>query len=98
VNALTAGLVDLGRQISGNIDKAAHILSDLKVGGVGFATWRNTIASRDWSIVAATPDILVEQRAEADTLYRHGYIPRSIVPVAAASPQALAETIEAGAN
>ncbi len=35
VKALTAGLVDLGRQISGNIDKAAHILSDLKIGGVG---------------------------------------------------------------
>ena len=98
VNALTVGLVDLGQQISGNIDKAAHILSDLKVGGVGFATWRNTIASRDWSIVAATPDILAEQRAEADTLFRHGEIPRSIVPVASASPQALAETIEAGAN
>jgi len=93
VRAVTAGLVDLGQKISSDLDTAARILSDLKVGGVGFATWRQTVDARDWHIVAAASEILAEQRAEADTLYRHGEIPRSIVPVAADAD----ETVEAGA-
>ncbi len=33
-------LADIGREISGNIDKAAAILADLKIGGVDYAVWR----------------------------------------------------------
>jgi ABC-type phosphate/phosphonate transport system substrate-binding protein len=94
VRAATAGLIDLGQQIGNNLDTAARILSDLKIGGAGFATWRQAVAGRDWHIVAASSEILAEQRDEADTLYRHGELKSSIMPVAAVT--AAGETVEAG--
>ena len=97
IGALTAGLIDLGQQIERNLDKAARILSDLKVGGVGFSIWLKTIATRDWSILAANKDILAEQSLEADMLHRHGEVPRSAVAVAAITSSSQSQTADAGA-
>ena len=97
IGALTAGLIDLGQQIERNLDEAARILSDLKVGGVGFSGWQKAIVSRDWNILAANRDILAEQSLEADTLYRHGEVPRGAVAVAAITSSSPGQTVEAGA-
>ena len=71
-------LADIGREISGDIDKAAAILADLKIGGVDYAVWRKALAARDWTIVPADSDVIAEQQDEADTLFRHHELSRSI--------------------
>ncbi len=73
----------IGREISHDLDRAARILSDLKIGGADFANWRKAIASRDWSIVPATAEVIAEQQTEADTLFRHGVVARTIETKAA---------------
>lgn len=88
IDAFAAGLINVGRQIAADIDRAARILSDLKVGGVDFASWREALATRDWSIVPADAGMIAEQQAEADTLYRHGELDKRIELTAAARPAA----------
>jgi NitT/TauT family transport system substrate-binding protein/sulfonate transport system substrate-binding protein len=82
-------LADIGREISGNVDKAAAILSDLKIGNVDYAVWRKALAARDWTIVPVSADVIAEQQDEADTLFRHHELSRSI-KVRAALPRATA--------
>ena len=90
ISLFTAELVRIGRDIASDHDRAAHILSDLKIGGADFPTWRKAIAARDWTIVPADDAILAEQQAEADTLFRHGVI--SHPSAARAAQRSLPET------
>jgi NitT/TauT family transport system substrate-binding protein/sulfonate transport system substrate-binding protein len=82
IGALTAELIRIGREIARHHDQAARILSDLHIGGVDFAGWRQAISSRNWTIVAAGDDIIAEQQLEADTLFRHGEVARRIELIA----------------
>ncbi len=82
-------LADIGREISANIDKAAAILADLKIGNVDYAVWRKVLSTRDWTVVPASDDVIAEQQDEADTLFRHNELSRSI-KVRAALPHASA--------
>lgn len=82
-------LADIGREISGNVDKAAAILSDLKIGNVDYALWRKALSTRDWTIVPANAGVIAEQQDEADTLFRHRELNRSI-EIRAALPRASA--------
>jgi sulfonate transport system substrate-binding protein len=87
IDGFTAELIRIGKQIAHDHDRAARILSDLKIGGVDFPAWRKAIASRDWTIVPAGDDLIAEQQDEADTLFRHGELTRSIALKGAARPQ-----------
>lgn len=98
IDGFTAALVRLGGDIGRDPDRAARILSDLKIGGADLAGWRNALGTRDWTIVRADAAVLAEQKAEADTLFRHGEIARTIQPLAAADlttarPEAAAEAV-----
>jgi sulfonate transport system substrate-binding protein len=90
IKFFTAELIRIGKEIASDHDRAARILSDLKIGGVDFSTWRKAIASRDWTVVPAGDDIIAEQQDEADTLFRHGELTRRIALKAAARRQAAA--------
>jgi len=83
IDAFTAALIRVGQEIAHDHDRAARILSDLKIGGVDFPAWRKAIASRDWTIVPAGEDVIAEQQNEADTLFRHGELARRIAVKAA---------------
>lgn len=89
IQFLISYLADIGRQVAANIDKAAAILADLKLGNVDYAVWRKVLAARDWTIVPAGDDVIAEQQDEADTLFRHDELSRSIT-VRAALPHASA--------
>lgn len=82
-------LAEIGREISTDIDKAAAILAGLKIGNVDYAVWRKALSTRDWTIVPACDDVIAEQQDEADTLFRHNELSRSI-KVRAALPRASA--------
>lgn len=84
-------LTEIGQQIAANIDKAAAILADLKIGNVDYAVWRKALSTRDWTIVPANDDVIAEQQDEADTLFRHNELSRAI-KVRAAMPHASAAT------
>jgi sulfonate transport system substrate-binding protein len=88
VTAFVTELARIGREITAAPERAARILVDAKLGGVDFETWRRALASRDWTIVAADASLIAEQQAEADTLFRHGDIPR--IEIAATGPSAAA--------
>jgi sulfonate transport system substrate-binding protein len=79
IDVFTAELIRVGKEIAHDHDRAARILSDLKIGGVDFPAWRKAIASRDWTVVPAGDDVIAEQQDEADTLFRHGELARRIV-------------------
>lgn len=87
IDAFTAELIRVGKEIAHDHDRAARILSDLKIGGVDFPAWRKAIAGRDWTIVPAGDDVIAEQQDEADTLFRHGELARRIVLKSAARMQ-----------
>lgn len=74
IDAFVQELGRLGEAIAAEPKRAAHILVGLRLGGVDVATWRNTVAERDWSIVPADTAIIAEQQDEADTLFHHGDI------------------------
>ncbi len=88
VTGFVTELARIGREITAAPERAAQILVDAKVGGVDFETWRRALATRDWTIVAADAALLAEQQAEADTLSRHGDIPR--IEMTASSSAAVA--------
>jgi ABC-type nitrate/sulfonate/bicarbonate transport system substrate-binding protein len=90
IKFFTAELIRIGKEIASDHDRAARILSDLKIGGVDFSAWRKAIASRDWAIVPADDDVIAEQQDEADTLFRHGELNKRIALKAAARPQVAA--------
>ena len=77
-----------GSMVSAHADQAA-ILADLKIGHVDYAVWRKALATRDWSIVPASADVIAEQQTEADTLFRHNELSRSIT-IRSALPHASA--------
>jgi NitT/TauT family transport system substrate-binding protein/sulfonate transport system substrate-binding protein len=83
ISLFTAELIRIGQDIDSDRDRAARILSELKIGGVDFSAWRKAVATRDWTIVPAGDEIVAEQQAEADTLFRHGEVSRRIEPKAA---------------
>ncbi len=78
ITAITAELIRVGAAITNDLDRAARILSDLKIGGVDFSGWRKAIAARDWSITEATAQIIAEQQIESDTLFQHGETSRRL--------------------
>ncbi|MBV9632403.1 MAG: ABC transporter substrate-binding protein [Xanthobacteraceae bacterium] len=90
VGAFVTELARIGREITAAPERAARILVDAKLGGVDFETWRRALASRDWTIVAADASLIAEQQAEADTLYRHGDMPRIEIVAAGQSAAASA--------
>jgi len=86
IDGFVTELARIGNAIAADPDRAARILAGLKLGGVDVAAWRKAIRGRDWSIVPAGRAIIAEQQDEADTLFRHGDIPRKIEVAAAAHP------------
>jgi sulfonate transport system substrate-binding protein len=96
IDGFTAELIRVGKEIAYDHDRAARILTDLKIGGVDFSAWRKAIASRDWAIVPAGEDVIAEQQDEADTLFRHGELARRIAVKAAARRPATTRAVAAG--
>jgi sulfonate transport system substrate-binding protein len=92
IDAFTAELIRVGKEIAHDHDRAARILSDRKIGGVDLPAWRRAIASRDWTIVPAGEDVIAEQQDEADTLFRHGELARRIALKAAVRAPVAAHT------
>jgi ABC-type nitrate/sulfonate/bicarbonate transport system substrate-binding protein len=58
--------------------RAARILAGPDASPESLAAWRDVVASRDWSVVAAGPAIIAEQQDEADTLLRHEALDRHV--------------------
>ncbi len=83
IDAFVAELGRFGATIAAEPEQAAQILAGLKLGSVDAAAWRKAMKGRDWSIVPADSEIIAEQQDEADTLFRHGDIPRRIELAAA---------------
>lgn len=73
VDAIAAELDRIGREVTADVARAAELLAN-EPGSEGDAQfWEKVLLSRDLSVVPAGPEILAEQRQEADTLYRHGH-------------------------
>jgi sulfonate transport system substrate-binding protein len=86
IGAFVTGLIEVGHGISADPHRAANILADLKIGDADVAAWRKAVAARDWAIAPANGAILAEQQDEADTLLRHGDMPRRIEVSALPAP------------
>jgi sulfonate transport system substrate-binding protein len=78
LDRFVAGLMRLGQAIQSDPLRAAKRLADAGAGEAGIAAWRDVVAGRDWSIVPAGAQVIAEQQAEADTLLRHGDLPRPV--------------------
>lgn len=66
-------LARIGQEVMADPAKAAKLLVKTGAGDAELADWEAIVRSRDFTIVAADETILAEQRAEADTLARHGF-------------------------
>jgi sulfonate transport system substrate-binding protein len=98
IKFFTAELIRIGKEIASDHDRAARILSDLKIGGVDFSAWRKAIATREWTIVPAGRDIIAEQQEEADTLFRHGELANRVVLKSAVHTQLAARAAARSAS
>jgi ABC-type nitrate/sulfonate/bicarbonate transport system substrate-binding protein len=87
LDGFVAGLMRFGETIKANPLQAAKRLAETGADAAGIAAWRDVVASRDWSIIAAGPQIGAEQQAEADTLLRHNDLAGPIDVTAALGPQ-----------
>lgn len=72
IGGFVQGLVRLGREVSADPDRAAHILAGPRAEAATFAQWSKVVAGRDWTIFPADATLIAEQQAEADTLFQHG--------------------------
>ncbi|HWK48051.1 MAG TPA: ABC transporter substrate-binding protein [Stellaceae bacterium] len=90
LDGFAACLARLGRDIAADPLRAARLLADAGAGEADIAAWREVVAARDWSIGPAGPQIIAEQQAEADTLVRHGDLPRQLDLATALRPAFLA--------
>lgn len=79
IRAIVCELDRIGREVTGDIRKAAELLA-AEDGSEGDAdAWERVLRSRDFSVVPADDAILAEQQAEADTLHRHGHFSNPVV-------------------
>lgn len=69
---LVHGLVQLGREVTAQPDRAARILAGPGASAREIAQWSKVVAGRDWTVTPANPALVAEQQAEADTLWKHG--------------------------
>ena len=90
LDMFVAGLMRLGRDIATDPLRAAQSLAGLGAAKADIAAWQETVSGRDWSIEAASPQIIAEQQNEADTLARHGFLPPGIDFASALRQPALA--------
>lgn len=67
-------LQDNDRWIAANIEGAAHILARHHDSGVDAAGWARSLASRDWGIEPAGPQVLAEQQEQARVLHAAGLL------------------------
>lgn len=79
LDAFVGGLMRLGRAIAGEPQRAAALLAENGAKDVPFTTWCDVVAGRDWTVLPVDPAIVAEQQDEADTLFRHGELPHTIV-------------------
>lgn len=72
------GLERLGREVPQDVARASYILAADAAGSVLRKSWQRAILARDWSIHHINTTILRELQDEADILFRHGVLERSI--------------------
>lgn len=72
--AIVAELSRIGAEVAADPKEAAARLFATSPGEADAAAWERVVRSRDFSVVAADEVVLAEQREEADTLHRHGFL------------------------
>lgn len=77
IDTFAGELQRLGNEIAADPEKASALLA---TGGseVERRAWTRVVAERNWNVIAANRVVLKEQQAEADTLFKHGDIARSL--------------------
>jgi sulfonate transport system substrate-binding protein len=78
--AFVERLAAFGTRIAAEPDRAADVLAGPGADAGTRAAWLRTVVERDWRIAPAGPEVLAEQRAEAETLHRHGDLTTVPVP------------------
>ncbi len=87
ISTIVSELDRIGREVAGDIRRAAQLLAAEDGSEGDAAAWERVLHSRDFSVLPADDAILAEQQAEADTLHRHGHFSS---PVALKRPAELA--------
>lgn len=64
----------IGRAVEANPRAAAEMLAATRTADADADAWEQVIRSRDFSVQPASDAVLAEQREEAETLHRHGYL------------------------
>lgn len=75
---IAAELARIGREVAAAPRLAAGRMVATGTAEADADAWERVIRARDFSVIAADATILAEQQEEADTLHRHGYLPRPV--------------------
>ncbi|MEW5423573.1 ABC transporter substrate-binding protein [Amorphus sp. 3PC139-8] len=72
LEGFVAGLIDLGRAVSADPERAVALLAGKEANAEARAAWKGVITGRDWTVVPASASLVAEQQEEADVLHAHG--------------------------
>ncbi len=78
LDAVFAALTALGRDVASDPAPYAGRLADAGISGADAATWRTSLAARDWQLHVCDAAFYDEQQSEADLLHRHGDLSRPL--------------------
>ncbi|VVE21521.1 ABC transporter [Pandoraea horticolens] len=78
LDAVFSALSALGQDVANHPAPYAERLANAGISGADAASWRTSLAARDWQLHACDGVFYAEQQSEADLLHRHGDLSRAL--------------------
>ena len=95
VQAIYDALAATDEWIDADHARAGALFAEVIGNGLSAAEWAKGIASREWGVMLPDEQLIAEQQAEADMLFKHGMLPRKITVSEAVLPYQIATRAKA---